>query len=77
MSTTVTIGAVRYTIEKLETGNIRVTYAGGQLHPMQGADTDDIHLFEVHPVQSRWYAYWNALLDPKAKDQSPSKMAFR
>ncbi len=64
MTTSVTIDRVTYTIEKTDNGNIRVTHAGGQLHPMQGADTDGLHEFEVHPCQTRLYAYWNDLLSP-------------
>ena len=62
MSTEVTIGSARYAIEKLESGNIRVTHEGGQIHQMQGPGTDGIHVFEVHPCQNRWYGYWNAML---------------
>ena len=69
MSTDVTINRVTYTIEKLETGNIRVTHAGGQPHPMQGPDTEGSHVFEVHPCQVRWYTYWNDLLAP---DERPA-----
>ncbi len=64
MTTDVTINRVTYTIAKTDNGNIRVTHAGGQLHPMQGSDTDGLHIFEVHPCQTRWYAYWNDLLAP-------------
>ncbi len=64
MSTTVTIDRVEYTIEKLENGNIRVTHAAGQLHPMQGPDTDGVRSFEVHPCQVNWYGYWNERLPP-------------
>lgn len=70
MATDVQIDRVTYTIEKLDSGNIRVTHAGGQLHSMQGPDTDGVHLFEVHPCQTRWYAYWNDLLP--ADEQSRS-----
>lgn len=64
MSTEVNINRVAYTIEKLDNGNIRVTHPGGQLNPMMGPGTDGVHLFEVHPCQGRWYAYWNDLLPP-------------
>ena len=43
---------------------MRGTHAGGQLHPMQGVDTDGLHQFEVHPCQTRWYEYWNDRLPP-------------
>lgn len=62
MAATVTIDNVTYTLEKHEDGNIRVTHPGGQLHPMQGPGTDGLHWFEVHPCQTRWYSYWNAML---------------
>ena len=72
MATTVTIDRVTYTLEKLPSGNIRVTHAGGQLHPMQGPGTDDLVTFEVHPVQTRWYAYWHALLEaPEQGETGP------
>ncbi len=67
MSTDVTMRRVTYTIEKLDDGNIRVTHAGGQLHPMQGPDTEGLHVFDVHPCQGRWYAYWNDLLAPEER----------
>lgn len=70
MSTEVTIDLITYTVEKLDTGNIRVTHRGGQLHPMRGPDTDGIHQFEVHPCQASWYAYWNDFLP--AADQQPA-----
>ena len=49
---------------KRDNGNSRVTHAGGQLHPMQGSDTDGRHALEVHPCQTRSDAYWNDLLAP-------------
>ncbi len=64
MATLVTIKGVRYTVEKLQTGNIRVSHPGGQIHPMRGPDTDGHHVFEVHPCQTKWYAYWNERLPP-------------
>ncbi|MEE8459893.1 MAG: hypothetical protein V3S08_08460, partial [Phycisphaerales bacterium] len=64
MTTTVSINRITYTIEKLDNGNIHVLHAGGQLHPMQGSGTDGLHEFEVHPCQTRWYAYWNDQLAP-------------
>ncbi len=70
MPTTITIGNVAYTIEKLDDGNIRVTHPGGQLHPMQGSDTDGVHLFEVHPTQTRQYTYWNEKLPEDQRTHS-------
>ena len=64
MTTTVTIDRVSYTIEKLESGSIRVSCPAGQSHPMLGPDTGGIDVFEVHPCQQRWYAYWNGKLPP-------------
>lgn len=70
MSAQVTIDHISYTIEKLDNGNLCISHPGGQLHPMQGPDTDGIHLFEVHPCQGEWYAYWNGLLP--AEEQKPT-----
>ena len=67
MPTRVTIDRITYAVEKLDNGNIRVTHPGGQSHPMQGPDTDGVHMFEVHPCQSRLYAYWNDLLAPQQR----------
>ncbi len=64
MGTVVTIRGVPHTVEKLDTGNIRVSHPGEQLHPMKGPDTDGLHFFEVHPCQTKWYAYWNEQLPP-------------
>ncbi|MHC4429480.1 MAG: hypothetical protein ACYS0D_12890 [Planctomycetota bacterium] len=72
MPSTVTISGITYTIEKLDSGNIRVTHSAGQVNPMQGPDTGGVYLFEVHPVQSRCYAYWSELLeDPEAVETGP------
>ena len=74
MGTDITINRVAYTIEKLDTGNIKVTHRGGQIHPMQGPDTDGNHVFEVHPCQARWYSYWNDLLPPgEQKSTGPGR----
>lgn len=70
MPTQVTIDDVAYTIERLQDGNIRVTHLRGQSHPMLGPGTDGIHVFQVHPCQTRWYAYWSAHLpsqDPETE----------
>lgn len=64
MATVVTIRGVGHTVEKLDTGNIRVSHPGEQIHPMRGPDTDGLHVFEVHPCQTRWYAFWNEHLPP-------------
>jgi hypothetical protein len=64
VAVTVTIDGVAYTIEKLPSGNIRVTHPSGQVNPMQGPGTDGVHSFEVHPCQSSWYARWNDHLPP-------------
>ena len=69
-ATQVTIDRVTYSVEKLDNGNIRVTHACGQTHPMRGPGTDGINMFEVHPCQTRWYAYWNDRLSPD--DKSPT-----
>ncbi len=61
---TVTVDSVAFTIRRLDNGNIRVTHAGTQSHPMRGPDTEGVVLFEVHPCQTRWFAYWNGLLAP-------------
>lgn len=72
MPSTVTISGITYTVEKLASGNIRVTHGAGQINPMHGPDTGGVHRFEVHPVQGRWYAYWNELLEgPEADKTGP------
>ena len=63
MPSTVTISGITYTIDKLSSGNIRVTHPAGQFNAMHGPDTGGLNLFEVHPTQSRWFAYWNDLLE--------------
>ncbi len=67
MATVVTIKGIAYTVEKLDTGNIRVSHPGGQIHPMRGPETDGLHVFEVHPCQTKWYAFWNERLPRKTR----------
>ena len=69
-STKVMIDQVSFWVEKLDNGNIRVTHACGQTNPMHGPGTDGINLFEVHPCQTRWYAYWNDRLGAEAKNRT-------
>ncbi len=74
MATVVTIRGVGHTVEKLDTGNIRVSHPGEQIHPMRGPDTDGLHVFEVHPCQTRWYAFWNEHLPPdERKTAAPGR----
>ena len=68
MATVVTIKGIAYTVEKLDTGNIRVSHPGGQIHPMRGPETDGLHVFEVHPCQTKWYAFWNERLPPQDQE---------
>ncbi len=70
---TVTVESVAYTICRLDNGNIRVMHPGAQRGPMQGPDTDGVVLFEVHPCQTRWYAYWNGFLPPAGEPPSPGR----
>lgn len=70
MATEVQIDRVTYTLEKLDSGNIRVTHPGGQTNPMHGPDTDGVHEFEVHPCQARWYAYWNDFLPAEQQSRT-------
>lgn len=62
MPAEVTIDDVRYTVTKLDSGNILVEFPNGQYNPMHGPGTDGTHAFEVHPCQRHQYEFWREQL---------------
>lgn len=75
MPAQLTIDGVVHTLEKLDSGYIRVSYVSPQFNPMHGPGTAGEMYFLVHPCQRNQYEYFNSSL-PASERALPSGVSI-